>query len=165
MQSAHAVGLALVLVCLPSSGIAEERPRGTVEFSGGYAGFVDDVTVKHGTFGAAWRWRATRRVSVGPELVYMRGPGRDREVVITGKLLVDVAPERAVSPYLVADGGVMFHQQDLPGGIYRSSEPAVSGGGGLRIDVTPRLFVAPEVRLGWEAHMRLTVYVGWRLGS
>ena len=73
-------------------------------------------------------------------------------------------PGRAVSPYFVADGGLMVSRLTFVRAVefwYR--EGAASFGGGARINLTPRVFVAPEVRLGWEAHLRFTAIMGWRM--
>ena len=99
----------LVAVLIPAVADAQER-RPTLDLSGGYAGFVDEDTIEHGTVGAAWRWQVTPRFSIGPEVVYMHGPGGDRDIFITAKVLVDFMPEQKVSPYFVADGGMMFHR-------------------------------------------------------
>ena len=53
---------------------AQDRPRAALEFSRGWAGFVDDATIHHAVFGGAARFYVTPRISVGPELVYMVGP-------------------------------------------------------------------------------------------
>jgi hypothetical protein len=150
---------------LPAAAAAQEAPRSAVDVSAGYAGFVDESLVDHVTVGGAWRWQATPRVSLGPELVVMRGPGGDRDVFLTGKLVVDLAsPRFAVQPYLVADAGVFFHREAFLSGSFWSREGAVSGGAGIRVPLTDRLFVGGELRVGWEAHVRATGVLGWRLG-
>ena len=92
----------------------------------------------------------------------MRGPDDDRDVFLTGKVIVDFMPGRLVSPYFVADAGAMLHGDRFLSGPYWSSEGAVSGGGGVRINVSPRVSIAPEFRIGWEPHMRIGALVTWR---
>jgi hypothetical protein len=161
----------LTLVVLAALGVlgfagtvsAQEAPsRLAVDLSGGYAGFADESIVGHGTFGAGVLWRLTPRLSVGPEAVFMNGPNGDRDVFVTGKLIFDVMPTRLVSPYLVADAGAMLHADRFFNGSYWSQEGAVSGGGGVRFNVTPRLSIAPEFRIGWEPHVRVGAVVTWR---
>ena len=83
------------------------------------------------------RWQLTPRVSVGPEFVFMRGPDDDRDVFLTGKVIVDFMPGRLVSPYFVADGGAMLHGNRFSGGPYWVAARARSASAeGARIDVT-----------------------------
>jgi hypothetical protein len=151
------------LLAIPGLAAAQELSRRVVEVSAGFAGFVDETIIPHGTVGAAVRWDVAPHLSVGPELVYMAGGFDDQDVFLTGKVVVDFLRDRAASPYFVADGGLMvsrltfFRSDDF---WYR--EGAVSFGGGARINVSRRVFVAPEVRIAWEPHIRFTVIVGWR---
>ena len=153
----------LALLGQGTAGYAQEAPsRLAVDVSGGYSAFVDETPVGHFTLGGGVRWRLTPKVSVGPEIVFMRGPGDDRDVFLTGKAIVDFMPDRPVSPYFVADAGAMLHGDRFLSGSYWSREGAVSAGGGVRIDVSPRLSIAPEFRIGWEPHMRVGALVTWR---
>ena len=63
---------------------AQDRPPPAAELVAGWAGFVDDAMIHHGVVGGSIRWYLSPRVSVGPELVYMKGPGRDRDFFATG---------------------------------------------------------------------------------
>ena len=142
---------------------AQEAPsRFAVDFSGGYAGFADEAIIGHSAVGAGFGWRVTPRLSVGPEAVFMNGPDGDRDVFLTGKLVFDFMPNDPVSPYVVADGGAMLHADRFVSGSYWSQEGAVSGGGGVRFNVTPRLSIAPEFRVGWETHIGIGAVVTWR---
>ena len=162
----HAILSNLAVLALFGSGTAtdaQETPsRLAVDASGGYATFVDETPIDHFTLGGGVRWRLTPKVSVGPEFVFMRGPDDDRDIFLTGKVIVDFMPDRFVSPYFVADGGAMLHGDRFFSGPYWSSEGALSAGGGVRIDVTPRLSIAPELRIGWEPHIRIGARVTWR---
>ena len=155
-------GLIAVLLGVPAVAGAQDGRRPAVEVSGGYAGFVDDATVHHSVIGGAWMWQATPRISVGPEFVYMQGPRGDRDLFMTGKIVIQATPDAAASLYFVADGGVMLHRQELPRGPFWSREGAGSFGAGVRINVTDNVYVAPEIRIGWEPHVRATATVGWR---
>jgi hypothetical protein len=152
------------MLLMPTLADAQHR-RSTLALSGGYAGFVDEDTIEHVSVGVAWRWRITPRFSVGPELDFMVGPQADRDLFVTVKALVDFMPDRKLSPYFVADGGIMLHRDEIVyrTGPYWAREGAVSFGGGIRVDLSPRMFVAPEIRIGWEPHIRVTAVVGWRM--
>ena len=153
----------LSLLASGAASYAQEAPsRLAVDLSGGYAAFVDESPIAHFTFGGGARWQLSPRVSIGPEVVFMKGPDDDRDIFLTGKVIVDFLPRRLVSPYFVADGGAMLHGGRFSSGSYWAREGAVSAGAGARIDVTPRLSVAPEFRIGWEPHLRVGVRVTWR---
>jgi len=162
----YAISSILAVLSLLGSGTAsyaQETPsRLAVDVSAGYAAFVDEAPIQHLTLGGGVRWRLTPKVSIGPEVVFMRGPDDDRDIFLTGKVIVDFMPDRLVSPYFVANGGAILHDDRFFSGPYWSSEGAVSAGGGVRIDVTPRLSIAPELRIGWEPHIRIGARVTWR---
>jgi hypothetical protein len=70
--------LALAVLCLiPSSGRAQVRENGrlAVDVSAGYAAFLDESPIAHATAGGALRWRLSPSFSVGPEVIFMKGPG------------------------------------------------------------------------------------------
>ena len=156
--------LTAVVCLIPASAaaqISEPRPV-ALDVSGGYGAFVDESPVEHVTAGGAVRWRLSPKLSVGPEVVFMKGPGGDRDLFLTGKVVVDFAPRRRVSPYLVADGGLMLHRDAFfPHSAFWSREGAVSFGMGARVRVASRIWLAPEVRLGWEPHLRIGGVLTW----
>jgi hypothetical protein len=160
--------LAVLLLLLTHRALAqtpEARPAPAVEFLAGYAGFVDDATIDHAIAGTAARFYLTPRLAVGPELVYMWGPGSDRDLFLTGNLTFDVLPPRSgrprrVSPFLVAGGG-FFRHGDRFGS---SSEGAFTAGGGVRAWMGDRVYAFGDVRFGWELHARANGGVGIRVG-
>jgi hypothetical protein len=143
------------------------RPAPALELTVGHAAFLDEDAIDHLVLGGAYRHYVSPRVSLGPEIQYMIGPATDRDFFATGNLWFDLVrpdPRRHVTPYLVAGGGIMVHypEFDFLGGPYK--EGAFTGGVGFRIAISERWYVAPEARLGWEAHSRLTATVGYRPG-
>lgn len=161
-------GVALAALTLPMSARAQERPAPAVEFTAGWAGFADEGVVHHSVLGGAARFNLTPRIGIGPELVYMVGPGSDRDLILTGNLTFDfLAPSspRPITPFVVVGGGLFRHSNDFFNGTYTSTEGAFTAGGGVRIALGERAYIAPEVRAGWETHIRLTVALGWRVGS
>ena len=164
MRNRRILSVILVVLAIPGVAAAQELSGRVVEVSGGFAGFVDESIIPHGTLGTAVRWNLGRHFSVGPEIVFMNGGPGDQDLFLTGKLVVDFMPARPVSPYFVADGGLQVTRLTLvrPADFWYR-EGAVSFGGGARINLTPRVFIAPEVRIGWEPHIRFTATVGWRM--
>jgi hypothetical protein len=139
----------------------ETRPAPSVAITVGGAAFVDDVPIGHTMVGGALQFPLTPRVSGGPEIQYLIGPGRDRDVIATANLTVDLLPPtRRVVPFLVAGGGLFRHSNTFDGRAFSSTEPAFTGGAGLRVRVSERIYAATELRLGWEPHYRISGTVG-----
>jgi hypothetical protein len=143
----------------------DEPPRAVVEGAAGWVGFGDDGIVHHTLLGLGARYYVTRRISIGPELQYMMGPDSDRDLVLTGNVVVDVlAPTatrpRRTTPYLVLGGGLFRHANDFGGRSFSSTEGAYTAGVGVRTWLSPRAFLAGDARIGWEPHIRLAGVVG-----
>jgi hypothetical protein len=162
--------LALLLaVGAPALAQNAPRPAATAELSAGYAGFADDGTIGHGLVGGAMRVYVTQRLAVGPEVVYMVGPGNDRDIFATGNLTFDLRsrsgsrPPRLV-PYLLAGGGWFQHRDRFAGQTFRSNEGTFTAGGGVRGWLSDATYVGAEYRVGWELHYRLTGHVGFAIG-
>ncbi len=164
--------LAVTLLAFAGDVVAQTldaRPAPAVEFLAGYAGFVDDATIDHTIWGAAARVYLTPRIAVGPELVYMKGPNRDRDLYLTGNLTFDVMPPRGgrprrVNPFLVAGGGFFRHSDGFGPFNFTSNEGAFTGGGGVRGWITERIYAFGDLRVGWELHTRANAGVGVGLG-
>ena len=157
-----AFAFALLFLSLAQSAGAQDRRKGAVEAVGGWTGFVDDAMINHGIFGGAARWNVSPRLSVGPEVVYMVGPGDDRDLFLTGNVTFDVFSRRPVTPFFVVGGGLFRHSDTVGIGSFSSTEGAFTAGGGVRFLIGDRFYLAPEARLGWELHTRLSISAGWR---
>jgi Outer membrane protein beta-barrel domain len=164
-----------LLVALMVSGLAAAPAAGqahpsalVLEVSGAHALFLDDDPIAHAALGGSIRWYVTSRVSVGPEITYMIGPGTDRDLLVTGNFTVDFrdprGPARLV-PYVLVGAGLFRHSERFGGQTFTSQEPGATVGVGVRFRVTPHLSIAPEVRLGWEPHMRIGATVAYRFGQ
>lgn len=159
--------VALALFALPAAPAlaqqSSERPPPAVELIGGYAGFVDDATIDHGVIGGSLRVYLSPRISVGPEIVYMRGPADDRDLFFTGNLTFDVlspGPDRRVVPFLVAGGGFFRGSYSIGPQPFSYVEGAFTAGGGMRVPINDRWHALGEYRIGWELHQRVTGGVG-----
>lgn len=134
-----------------------------VEGTAGWAGFVDDDTVHHRVLGLGARVPIGRRLSIGPEVVYMIGPRDDRDLFVLGTLWVDLggSSETArVVPYVVAGGGYMQHSDRFARGTFRSGEGSFTAGLGGRVHLSDRVYAGADVRIGWELHLRTTAHLG-----
>jgi hypothetical protein len=158
--------LAFGMVLMASSAEAQSTRKGgpdAVEVFAGYAGFVDDATIDHAVFGGAGRFYISPRVSLGPEVTYMRGPDLDRDLFVMGNLTWDMIPSRVsrpprVTPFLIAGAGFFLHQDRYLDSW--GSEGAFSAGGGVRVWLTDRAYALVDVRIGWELHTRITGGIG-----
>ncbi len=116
-------------------------------------------------FGGAARVYLTPRISVGPEITYMRGPNTDRDWYFLGNFTWDIRHPRAgrpprVSPFLIAGGGFFTHSDRFLSGTFTSSEGAFAAGGGTRVHITDRVYAMGDFRIGWELHYRITGGIG-----
>ena len=124
-----------------------------------------DPGIPHTLAGAALRVYITRRLSVESEFLYMRHDKNDQDYYFQPNLAYDFTdPTKRVVLYGIAGVGVFKHQGDfgLPleyGTTFTTW--TTSFGGGVKIYLTKRLFVAPEVRVGREPNVRGTVSVGY----
>lgn len=147
------------------------QSRLAVDGSAGWIGFPDDgYLVSEILAGAAARYYVGPRLAVGPELVFVQGDSHSH-LILTGNVSLDLRgswrgrPPR-VTPFLVVGAGLyQTREQLLAGGPFTSREGAFTAGGGVRTPVGTRGTVGLEVRMGWEAHLRLNAVFGWRLGA
>jgi hypothetical protein len=161
------VAFALLAAPLADVAAAQDRPGPAGELAAGWVGFADDGIVSESLVGGAARWYLLPRISVGPELVYIRGANHSH-LVVTGNVTWDVLaptnrPHR-VTPFLVAGGGVFQTREHFFNGTYTSSEGAFTAGGGVRALVGDRVTLGLEMRAGWEPHIRINGVVGLQLG-
>jgi hypothetical protein len=78
--------------------------------------------------------------------------------------LLGPEPQRGrVTPFLIAGGGLFRASDAIAGLSVSSTEGALTGGGGVRVWLTPRVYAATEFRIGWEPHIRITGTVGMTL--
>lgn len=146
----------------PAAGSGPEDRKGAVEVRGtfGASYFLDAPT--HFVGGGSVRYYLTRRLSIEPELLYMHGSRRDRDLVFTANAALDFATSKRVKPYVIGGVGILHHRELTGVGTFASNGWSASGGVGVKIFLTEKLFVAPEARLGWEPNFRVTGSIGYR---
>src|SRR5262245_37203737 len=98
--------LALLLVFLPGTAGAQDRPGPAAEFSAGWIGFADDGVVSEGMVGGTARWYLSPRVGIGPEVIFIQGSNHSH-FVLTGNVTFDLLSPvnrqpRPVTPFIVA---------------------------------------------------------------
>ena len=113
--------------------------------------------------GGSLRYHVSSRVSVGPELLFVRLC--DQQIFtfyhpqMSGMvhLAVDLGKGR-VSPYLLGGAGFVRNRDSFGRSNYRTE---FAGGGGAKFFLTDRVFLAPEVQIGGRvSHFRVTGALG-----
>jgi hypothetical protein len=130
----------------------------------GVTAWLDEVTDYSVTLGGAFRRYLTPRWSIEPEVLYLIGEGSMRDITVIPHISYDFRTQKPVRPYLTAGVGWRHQRQEFPGSMspsFRHNEVTVSGGFGVKVFVTPRVFLAPEVRTGFEPIFRATGSFGF----
>ena len=170
-----AIGVCLVACVTPLSAqdqLTHPKVEGKVIF--GTVTFNEDID--HKVVGGAVRIYVTKRLSIEPEFLYMPHSETDVDKIGQANIAYDITDPRArLVAYAIAGGGVLNHK-----GRFVDSNPftgttrvfdnsvstwTASAGAGLKIFLTKRLFVSPEVRLGHEPTLRATINVGYVFGG
>jgi hypothetical protein len=159
---------ALMFVATAATAAAQQdagKPAiGAVEGIVGHAAFADESPIHHSVFGVAAPLRLTKRLAVGPEVVRMIGPGDDRDWILAGAVwfdLVSPGPLRPgkVVPFVSGGFGLLSHTN----GFGTHNAPYYGGGGGVRVQITDRLYIAPEVLFASELHIRTVARIGYHI--
>lgn len=152
--------------------LTSPKVEGKVIF--GSAVFGEDI--EHKFVGAAVRVHVTKRLSIEPEYLYLRHSENDQDQLVQPNVVYDFTdPTKRAVAYGVIGVGVLHHKGRFFGNDFDTGAPRVfdtsfttwtaSVGGGLRIYVTERLFVSPELRVGREPTVRGTISVGYVFGG
>jgi Outer membrane protein beta-barrel domain len=168
-RQARLAMLAVLLVAPAATpAAAQERPGPVAELAAGALVFPDDGAVTEGFAGGTVRFHVSPRISVGPEVAFISGESHSH-LMLTGNVTFDFlgpvngrAP--ALTPFVVAGGGLFRTNEEFLGDDFSSSDGAFTAGGGVRGRVGDRVIVGAEARVGWELHLRFNVLVGVRLG-
>ena len=140
----------------------------------GSAIFNEDI--EHKVVGGAVRVYVTKRLSIEPEYLYLRHSERDQDHLVQPNVAYDFTdPTKRFVAYGIAGVGVLHHKGRFSGNDFVTGAPRVfdtsfttwtaSVGGGVKIFLTERLFVSPEVRVGREPTLRATINVGYVFGG
>ena len=135
-----------------------------VRFIIGKSAFLDeDTPFDHTIFGAAFAIGITEHLRIEPQFLYMDGPGPDEDFTITGNIAYDLIQSERLDFYIIGGAGLINQRDRIGDGpAFSSSEGTASGGAGVKIKFTDRLFVAPEFRLGYEPLYLFTVSLGYK---
>src|SRR5262249_13949072 len=138
----------------------EESPRDRIQVRGvaGWSGFADEGLIHHGVLGVMTDVRLASGLRAAAEVLYHIGPRNDLDVSLVPVLSYDFQLLKRVSPFVTAGYGVLLHS----GGRRWAKRPTYGVGAGTKFAISKHLFVAEEVRFGWEPAIRVTGSRGYR---
>jgi hypothetical protein len=142
----------------------QQRPIGAVEGIIGHAAFADESLIHHSVFGVAAPLRLTDRLTVGPEVVRMIGPGQDRDWILAAAVWFDFRSPRplrpgSVVPFVSGGFGLLAHSD----GRDTYNNRYYGAGTGVRVHLTDRLYISPEVLFASELHIRTVARIGYHI--
>jgi len=150
-----------VILLFAAAAEAQQKPRPEIKATAGWVGFIDEAFIDHGVVGGAIRYYITPRVGIESEVLYMAGPGSDRDFTLIPHVSFDFLRRQKVQPYVIGGAGWLHHSQKFGPLKFSNNDWVVNGGVGVKVFITPRLFVAPEFRLGFETTVRATGSIGF----
>ncbi len=132
--------------------------------------------LEHTVVGGAVRAYVTKRLSIEPEYLYMRRSENDQDHYVQANVAYDFTdPTKRFVGYAIGGVGVLSNRgrvfrSDFVTGAPRVDEISfttwtASAGAGVKIFVTDRFFISPELRLGREPTVRATINVGYVFGG
>lgn len=154
--------LALMAACLAASNLLPaQRPPPELRASAGLACFVDEAwcDVPHAAVGVAPHLYFSRSWSFSPEFLYTRSSW-DYDLIFLPSLAANLRHEGSVRPYAIVGFGILRHR-DLRFRTIGGTDWSLQGGFGFKIFLSPKVYVAPEFRLGWEPVFRLGASIGY----
>lgn len=153
---------------------SDSQPRAEIKMIVGASdfGFDSSESYPHFVVGAAARIRISRHWSIEPEFNYMRRSSNDEDYVVQPNVVYEFNSHGSrVVPYLIGGVGVIRHKSVFHGSDFVTGIPitfdtsyttwSASGGAGLKVFLSKRLFVAPEARVGYQPTARATVSIGY----
>lgn len=137
---------------------------------------TDNDHIEHKVVGGAVRIYLTKRLSIEPEYLYMNHSENDQDYIVQPNVAFDFTdPTKRFVVYGIAGVGVLHHKGRSFGNDFVTGAPRVfdtsgttwsaSVGGGVKIFLTKKLFVSPDVRVGREPTFRATINVGYVFGG
>lgn len=150
---------AVFLCALPGYAQRQVDVKGSV----GLASFVDESADHHLLTGGSVRFYLSRRFSIEPEFLYLYRDSQHSDIIVMPNFVYDFGGSRVV-PYVTGGVGLLRTTDSGFGRRFTHTEAAVSGGVGAKFYLNDRWFVAPEARIAFEAHIRVSAGLGytWR---
>jgi hypothetical protein len=148
-----------LLLLLTAAAFAETKGSVDLKGSVGYTGFIDDAN--HLQTGGSVRIYVTPRFSIEPEFQYLRGANGHYDTVLIPNVNWDFRASGRVIPYVTGGVGWMHSAERTRFFNFNHNQTFVQVGGGVKLRVNERWYVAPEFRVGSELHARASVALGY----
>lgn len=169
-----AAGVFLVACVTPLC--AQQLTRPKIEGKVVFGSAIFDEDLEHTLVGGSLRAYVTKRISLEPEYLYLRRSKDDQDHLVQMNVAYDFTdPTKRFVPYAIGGVGVLHNRGRVSGSDFVTGAPFVreisfttwtaSAGGGVKIYLTNRLFLSPELRLGREPTFRATINVGYVFGG
>lgn len=126
----------------------------------GLTSFADEQNENHAMFAGSARLYLTRRLSIEPEVQYLRQSPEHYDAVFLPSVNWDFRTGRVV-PYVTGGAGLLHSVNRNEFSSFSSTEGFLSAGFGVRIYLNDGWFVAPEARVGTDFHGRASVGLGY----
>lgn len=125
--------------------------------------FLDESAIRHDVVGIGASRAVSSRVWLKADLTHMRGPGNDRDWFLLGHVSFDVVADRhSAVPYFALGAGATRYTNSYFGRDTEKYGPVIVLTAGVRVRVSDRWFVAPEIASGVGPHTRLGITFGVR---
>ena len=139
-----------------------EPPSPEVKAIAGYSKVFLDET-GHFAVGGSMQFYLTRRFGIEPEFLYMRGSEFEEWSFVPNLVYHFTDPEDRASPYLTGGAGFLrCYQKSID---FSTNELTANAGLGVKLSLSKRFFISPEIRFGTHAFPRATVRIGYSLSS
>lgn len=160
-----AIACALVFLSVAQTRAQNPASAPELQFRLGWAAFIDESLIEHAAFGGSARIYLTPRLSVEPQFLYLRGSARDQDYLFVANVAYDLRkPGKRAVPYLVAGAGVIHTiLKPYPSASFEETGPTASAAAGVKFFLSKRVFVAPELRIGWEPIIQASASLGFVL--
>ena len=162
----------LAVLAVPPVVEATDSRLWDIRILGGDGIGLEDTPPEAWLAGVALGIEEGRRLRVSLEFLHGQIYGWDyyerRRILITPVFEYRFWPERRVQPYLGGGVGLALKFNQWPTGANDELEwewgpgIAVTWGGGVRLFLTERLFIAPDIRMGFYPFLQSTVAIGYR---
>lgn len=148
---AKVLGAALLVLVLQTQ--AAMAQQGSVEIrgtAGAVQKYLDESFPDHWGAGSSVRFYISNRFAIEPEILYARSRWSDfvqeSRLVVQPNLVYDLSRRGRISPYLIGGLGYERFRGIEPAPRFTDSRLTGSGGIGVKVFLSDRVFVAPQVR-------------------